>query len=69
MYAITCLKYVKTSSNQRLWRHVRRFPAEVSLKKAIGAVKRQSGHQISNFPACKAQGNQHKIRIAFFKQH
>ena len=39
------------------------------LKKAMGAAKRQSGHQkISNFSACKAQGNQHEIRIAFFER-
>ena len=36
------------------------------LKKGIGAAKPQSEHQkISNFSACKAQGNQHEIRIAF----
>ena len=35
-------------------------------KKAIGAAKRQSENwKISNFSACKAQGNQHEIRIAF----
>ena len=57
----------KTSSNQILWRHVQRFLAEVSPKKAIGVAKQQSGYQkISNFSACKAQGIQHKIRIAFF---
>ena len=34
------------------------------LKKAIGAAKRQSGHQkVSNFSACKPQGNQHEIKI------
>ena len=39
------------------------------LKKAIGAAKRQSGHQkISNFSASKAQDNQHEIRIAFFER-
>ena len=39
-------------------------------KKATGAAKRQSGHQkISNLSACKAQGNQHEIRIAFFKRN
>ena len=39
------------------------------LKKATGAAKRQSGHQkISNFSAFKAQGNQHEIRIAFFRR-
>ena len=39
------------------------------LKKAIGVAKRQSGHQKnSNFSACKAQGNQHEIRIAFFER-
>ena len=46
------------------------FPADVSpWKKAIGAAKRQSGHQnVSNVSACKAQGNQHEIRIAFFER-
>ena len=40
------------------------------LQKAIGAAKRQSGHQkFSNFSACKAQGNQHEIRIAFFERN
>ena len=34
------------------------------LKKAIGAAKQQSGHQKnSNFSACKAQDNQHKIGL------
>ena len=43
--------------------------AEVSLKKAIEVAKRQPEHQkISNFSACKAQGNQYEIRIAFFKR-
>ena len=58
-----------TSSNQRLWRRVRRFPAEVSpWKKEIKAAKRQSEHQkTSNFSA-QAQGNQHEIRIAFFQR-
>ena len=38
------------------------------LKKAMRAAKQQCGHpKISNFPACKAQGNQHEIRIAFFE--
>ena len=38
------------------------------LKKAIGAAIWQSGRQkFSNFSACKAQVNQHKIRIAFFE--
>ena len=39
------------------------------LKKVIGAAKRQSGYQkILNFSACRAQGNQHEIRIAFFER-
>ena len=39
------------------------------LIKKIVAAKRQSGHQnILNFSACKAQGNQHEIRIAFFER-
>ena len=34
------------------------------LKEAIGATKRQSGHQkISNFSACEAQGNHHEIGL------
>ena len=38
------------------------------LQKAIGAAIWQSGHQkILNFSACKAQANQHAIRIAFFE--
>ena len=37
--------------------------------KAIGAANQQSGHQkISNFSACKAQGHQQKIWIAFFER-
>ena len=58
-----------TSSNYRLWRHLRRFLWEVSrCKKAIGAAKQQSGHQkVLNFLAYEAQTNQHKIRIAFFE--
>ena len=39
-----------------------------ALKRAIGVAKWQSRHQkISNFPACRAQGDQHEIRIAFFE--
>ena len=39
------------------------------LKKAIRAVIWQYGHQkISNVSACKAQGNHHEIRIAFFER-
>ena len=39
------------------------------LKKAIRAAVWRSGHQkISNFSACKAQGNQHEIRNAFFER-
>ena len=39
-------------------------------KKEIGAVIWKSGHQtFSNFSACKAQGNQHEIRIAFFERN
>ena len=39
------------------------------LKKAIGAAIWQSGHQkILIFSACKAQGNKHEIRIAFFER-
>ena len=38
-------------------------------KKPIGVAIWQSGHQKnSNFPACKAQGNEHEIRIAFFER-
>ena len=38
------------------------------LQKAIGVAIWQPGHQkFSNFSACKAQGNQHEIRIAFSK--
>ena len=37
------------------------------LTKAIRVAIWQSGHQIiSNISACKAQANQHEIRIAFF---
>ena len=37
-------------------------------KKAIGAAIWKTKHQdISNFTACKAQGNQHKIRIGHFQ--
>ena len=43
-------------------------PPNRALKKAIGEAKQQSRHQnISNFSACKAQSNQRKIRIVFFK--
>ena len=40
-----------------------------ALKKAIGAAIWQSEHhKFSNFLACKAQGYQHEIRIAFFER-
>ena len=40
------------------------------LKKAIVAVIWHSGHRkFSIFSSCKAQGNQHEIRIAFFKSN
>ena len=39
------------------------------LKKRNRAAKRQSGNQkMSNFSACKAQTNQHEIRVAFFER-
>ena len=38
------------------------------LRKAIGVGIGQSEHQkLSNFSACKAQGNQHEIRIVFLE--
>ena len=38
------------------------------LKKSLGATKRQPGHKKTLIIfACKAQGNQHEIRIAFFE--
>ena len=45
------------------------FGESEPLNKAKGAAKRQSEHQkISKFSACKTQGNQHEISIAFVER-
>ena len=64
-------KVLVTSSNQRLYMEMRSKVSGGSepLKKAKGAIFRSPGHQkFSNFSSCKAQGNQHKIRITFLKR-
>ena len=46
------------------------FRQKWAPEKRNGTAKQKSGHQKnSNFSACKAQANQHKIRIAFFEHN
>ena len=62
----TCMK-ANTSSNQRLSRTFEDFRRKVAREKSnrgrpFGSP--DTKQKFSNFSACKAQGNQHKIRIA-----
>ena len=61
LISLTILILLQTNSNQRLWRRVRKFPAGTPEKSNRGGSP--DDQKISNFSACKAQDNQHEIRM------